>query len=220
MKRFILLSLIFSVAVVSFSSCKKDKTEGGGQIISETRNASGFYNVSAFGSSSVIINYGTDFSITVKGYENLVPRLETKVQNGTLFIQYEKGSNISNDNIEVTITMPSLISVSVNGNNEMKVAGNFVGMEYFTALLFGSGNISIDGGTANNFKVIQSGSGNLHAFGFSVDHANVNQNGSGNIEINVSKTLSATIAGSGNLYYKGNPQITSNISGSGNIIKQ
>lgn len=209
--------LFLSVMLVS---CNKEKVAGSGEIISETRNVANFYSVSAYGSTEVYINYGPQYAVTVKGYENIVPRLKTIVENGTLIVKYENGVNISNDNSEIYITMPTLQSVSSHGSNEFKVTGNFIGMETFTASTYGSGDITIEGGGAKNVLFKISGSGDIEAFGFSTENAIVQINGSGDAALSVTQNLKATISGSGNVYYKGSPAIDASVSGSGKVIKQ
>lgn len=209
-------SVLFSVL---FISCKKEKITGSGEIISEPRTVANFYSVSAYGSSEVDITYGTNFAVTVSGYENIVPNLKTYVEDGTMIIKYGDNVNISNDNSEVHITMPSLVSVSGHGNNDIKVSGNFIGMENLTASSWGSGSISIENGSANNLALNISGSGDIKSFGLSAQNATVKINGSGDAEISVSKKLKATISGSGNIYYKGDPIIDASVSGSGKVIK-
>jgi hypothetical protein len=86
--------------------------------------------------------------------------------------------------------------------------------------VYGSGNIEIGDGAADNFSSRISGSGDVYAFGFSAKKANVDISGSGNTRITASDELKVKISGSGNVYYKGSPDVTVNISGSGDVIKQ
>lgn len=209
-----------AVMAIVLSSCKKEKIEGSGQIKTESRTAANFYIVEARGSFPVTIKYSNEYSVTVKGFENLLPKFETKVENGTLYLQYENGVNISNDNIEVEVTLPTLTGVTSRGSNNISVSGNFIGMDALSVSSYGSGDILIIDGNANNLNVILSGSGNLYAFGLGVQNAIVNSAGSGNAEVNVVKTLKATLSGSGNVFYKGSPTVEANISGSGKVIKK
>lgn len=206
--------------IVTFISCNKEKISGSGEIVSESRNVANFYSVSAYGSSKVYITYGPQYAVTVGGYENIVPRLKTVVEDGTLVIKYDNDVNISNDNSEVHITMPTLQSVSSHGSNEIKVTGSFIGMESFTASTFGSGDINIEGGNSKNLLFKISGSGDITAFGLLTENAVVQISGSGDAGVFVSKNLKATISGSGNVYYKGNPVIDASVSGSGKVIAQ
>lgn len=216
MKKSLLLLLI--TVPVLFFSCKKQKVEGGGTVITEPRNVENFYNVIVSGSTNVFITYGDAFVVKVKAYENIISTLETKVQNGTLQIGYKK--NINNDNSEVYITMPALISVTTNGSGNIQTKGNFLGMDYFSATTNSAGMISLEKGSAKNYKISITGSGDVKSFGFLSDQATVSTSGSGDAELTVVKNLKATLKGSGNVYYKGSAVVDATTSSSGKVIKK
>ena len=216
MKKYSLLILLTTTVLIF--SCKKDKIEGGGTVITETRNVENFYNVSVSSATNVFITYGVAFDVKVKAYQNIISTLETKVQNGTLMIAFK--NNVRNDNSEVYITMPALLSVSTNGSGNIDTKGNFLGMEYFSASTSGTGMISIEKGSAKNYKVSISGSGDVKSFGFLTEQATITASGSGDAELLVTKNLKATLKGTGNVYYKGNPVVDATTSGSGKVIKK
>ena len=216
MKKYLLLIIVALSAF--FISCKKEKVNGGGAIITEPRNVENFYNVSVSGSANVFITYGSAFDVKVKAYENILSILETKVQNGTLLIGFK--TNVNNDNSEVYITMPALSSVTTNGSGNIDTKGNFLGMDYFAATTSGTGIITIEKGNAKNYKISISGSGDVKSFGFVTDQATVSISGSGDAELSVAQKLNATLNGSGNVYYKGNPVVDATTTGSGKVIKK
>ena len=217
MKRMVMM-LMISLALVS---CKKEKINGSGEVITETRTVNEYYNVSVNGSTDVFITKGNNFEVKVKAYENIIPHLETKVQNGTLLIGFKANSNVGNDNSEVYITMPNLNSVAVSGSSNVKSTGTFSGSGNFKATISGSGNIDLQAGAATNYKISISGSGSVRSFGFICEQAEVDIAGSGNAELTVTKNLNATIDGSGTVYYRGNPaDVYTKITGSGGVVKQ
>lgn len=207
------------MATITLFSCKKQKLQGDGAIVTETRNVKNFYGVSVSGSSKIFIIQGNTFDVQVKAYENLLPSLTTIVEDGTLKIAYKNNANISNDNSEITITMPSLTGLTLAGDGSINTKGQFIGTDNFVINASGSGTISMENGSANNLRVTISGSANVKTFAFPVQRAEVSVSGSGNAEINVAKTLNATISGSGNIYYKGAAEsITTKITGSGKVV--
>lgn len=217
-KYFALLAIL--IVSVSFFSCGKDKVSGNGKVVTEKRSVANFYNVQVNGNPKLYIKSGTGFSVEVKGYENILPKLETEVENGTLRIQFGKDVNIDNDNSEVFVTMPSLVSVISQGNSDINISGDFIGMDIFSINKAGLGNVSVESGAAKNFKLDISGNGNFSGFGMSVENAIINVTGNGNTEVSVSKNLNVTINGDGILYYKGDPQLTKNITGNGKVVKK
>lgn len=214
---FILLTV--SSFLLLFSSCKKDIIAGTGASITETRDIKNFYSVTTYDDLKVSINCGTQYKVVVGGYENLVAQLRTRIQNGALVIKFDENAVIQNNNIQVVVTMPTITGVIANDNSNIQVNGPFVSLDAFSANIFGGGTIGLNVGSVKNFKSILSGNGTLSASAFQAENAIVEINGNGKSEVNVSKTLNATINGNGKIYYKGDPVITSQINGSGQLIK-
>lgn len=215
-----ILIAVFSCSILVIS-CSKEKITGSGSVITEQRNVANFYSVKVSGSSKVYITQGITFSVTAKAYANILPVLQTRVENGVLIIDYKNNSNISNDNSEIDITMPVLSGLEVSGNGSISTLGSFMNINNFAVSLSGSGSINVNNATPLNYIVIISGSGSVNSFGVVSQDAVVNIGGSGNASLSLTGNLKATINGSGNIYYKGNNvQVTSQITGSGQVIKQ
>jgi hypothetical protein len=204
--------------LLTVASCTKDRISGSGSTITEDRNVSNFTKVSTSGSTNIHITNGPNFKVQVKGYENLIPYMETKLSNNTLEIGYKNNVNIKNDNVEVFVTLPALESVNTSGSAAIDVKGTFTGSTGLTASLSGSGNIDIEAGTAPFFKSSISGSGNIRAFGLLAQRADVSISGSGSTEVSAVNNLKVTISGSGTVYYKGQPVVETSISGSGQVV--
>jgi hypothetical protein len=211
------LFLLLPFAVLVFA-CKKGRITGTGNVTSQERNVAGFTGVVVNGSTKAFINLDTGFTVTVKGYQNLLPYLETNVVNGVLYAGYKDDADVSNDNTEVYVTLPALDYVQTNGSGDMKISGEITGSDHLKASTNGSANISVEQGSAYEFEGEISGNGNIAAMGFQSKEAHVKISGDGNIEISVSDKLDVIINGSGNVYYRGNPVITTNISGNGQVI--
>ncbi len=211
---------VFSCSILLLS-CNKEKITGSGSVATEQRNVSNFFSVKVSGSSKVYITQGLSFNVTAKAYENILPVLQTRVENGVLIIDFKNNSNITNDNSEINITMPGLSSLEVSGDGSISTLGTFTDINNLSVYLSGSGSISINKATPINYAVNISGSGNLNSFGVVAENAGVKINGSGNASLSITGSLNASISGSGNIYYKGNNvQVTSQVSGSGRVIKQ
>jgi hypothetical protein len=211
------LLLISSLTVLVFG-CSKDKITGSGNVVSQERNVTGFTGVVVNGSTKAFIEMDTAFSVSVKGYENLLPYLETKLVNGALQVGFTDDVNISNDNTEVHIHLPALDHIETNGSGDMAVTGDVTGSDHLTAIINGSANITVEKGNADEFEGEINGDGDILALGFQSKQATIHISGSGNTEISVSDKLNVTISGSGNVYYHGTPVITTSITGSGQVI--
>lgn len=218
MKRVVAILLGLFV-VIHFSACKKDQLTGNGNIISETRNLGQFTGISSSGATPVEIKYGTEFSVVVKGSSNIVPRYTTRIVNNVLHMGFE-GLNISRDDVEVILTMPSLNKIELSGSTEVEIEGSFPVIPNLNVSISGSGKVETDNAMQiDNVKVNISGSGMVDFEVVTSKTAEADISGSGSLRLQVQGRIKAKISGSGKIYYKGNPVIQQDISGSGKLIK-
>ncbi|HTP00614.1 MAG TPA: head GIN domain-containing protein [Anaerolineales bacterium] len=189
---------------------------GSGHAASETRTVPAFDSVELAGSADVNIILADSPSVNVEADDNILPLVETVVNNGKLVIRTKPLTNIVPTNkIVVTIAMKSLKDLTLSGSGNINV-GAMTGPE-LTVDVSGSGNVTVEG-TVDNLTVDLSGSGNVNANNLKAKSAKVGVSGSGDVKVNVSDTLDASISGSGNIRYEGNPaQVNKSVTGSGTI---
>ena len=83
--------LVFFLSLVSVASQASWETiKGNGNLKKETRSAAGYTGIQLQGSMNVQIAYGNSDNISVEGDENLLPYIETFVENGNLIHQNKK----------------------------------------------------------------------------------------------------------------------------------
>jgi hypothetical protein len=80
--------ILFSVIL---NGCFGPSVSGSGRVMSETRNVSGFSNVSLKGSGRVVIEQGAAESLTVTSDDNLLKYVETEVRGSTLVLGQKNG---------------------------------------------------------------------------------------------------------------------------------
>lgn len=213
---------IAGILALSFGlvSCNKEKISGSGPITTESRNLRNFHNVRLDGNSKLFIIGGTDFKVEIKGYENIIPKLKTFVEDGTLKIGFDKNVTISNDNTEIHVTMPALVNVNTFGNGDVGITGTFIGMENLALQKEGLGKIDVQNTTTRNFNLTLIGNIDFSGFGLSAENAIVKITGNGDAELNATKKLNVTLSGNGTVYYKGSPEVVTSISGTGKVVKK
>jgi hypothetical protein len=213
---FALSALMIATLACSTISINVNSVTGSGNVISEARNVTGFDSVALEGSGRVTISVGEGESVTVEADDNIVPLIETRVENGTLIITTRNNTNITTRNtVHINITLGSLKALYLRGSGEINassVSGGSVEIQ-----LPGSGNITVSG-SADSLNISLPGSGNVICDGLKVKSATITLNGSGNITAYASESLDATLRGSGTIRYSGNPaQVNKSITGSGTI---
>lgn len=215
MKTLLFIGLFATV----LTSCTKDRLEANGDKITELRTPGTFDGVSGSGSNRVYITHGTDFHVELRGSSNLIGSFETKVRGTTLELGY-KNASVSDDDIEVYITMPELEFLALAGSGEIRVRGNFPAQDKFNLRISGSGDVYLhDELQVENADVDLSGSGKAELENLLAENADIDISGSGDVKLSVSAHLRSRISGSGQVFYRGNPQLDSKVTGSGNVVK-
>ena len=220
-----ILVLFFLTAGVTLSQSK------------ETRDVSGFKEVSFGISGNLYITIGTSYKVTLEGDADYLREIQTIVKDGKLQIRRENYRFSNNEKADVYITMPSIKGLGVSGSGKAKIESRVeadafnlsvsgsgkvyiadLNADSFGCSISGSGDVIIEGkGSADNGRITISGSGNYTGENFEVDHLSVNISGSGGCNCKAGDSLEARISGSGNVYYSGQPKLDVRASGSGHV---
>jgi hypothetical protein len=229
---------LYAALILSLASCYKDRINGSGPVVTESRNIVNYGGLDLRVSADVFFKQDPTYKVEVSAQQNILEVLETYVSGNNLVIRFENDVRVrSHDPITVIVWGPSLdrlrISGSGNistqgplqpGNMEMDISGsgNITVAELITNLLdaniSGSGNIKVNTGTAAEKKLRISGSGNIDVANVVASKAITHTSGSGDMRVHATQDLNVTISGSGNVYYKANPIIHTSISGSGKVL--
>lgn len=237
-----LLTLLF-LSAISLSTTAQNwltsKVKGNGNLITEKRTTSSYNGVNSSGSFHVILVEGEEGKLLIKAEENILPHIETEVENNTLKIGFKKGLNIrTTKKVVITVPVTSIENVTLSGSGKIesknvlkaesmitKLSGSgridlILNTEETNTTITGSGSINLEG-TTINFNTKLTGSGDVKAYNLKSEEVMIKITGSGSVKTNVSNRIAAKITGSGNVYYEGNPKyVNSKTSGSGNIIKR
>ena len=239
MKKLIITSIILTVSfsVNAQNWWKNKKVRGNGNVVTKTRTISDFKGVDVGGSFDVVLVKGKERKVIIKGEENIIKYIETKVRNNTLQVKYQNNINISTTKkLTVTIVYRDIEKISLSGsgniinkgvlnNSNLKVnlggSGNItlhVDSDEVHSSIGGSGNIKLQG-ESNELECSIAGSGSIKAYELNTNILLASVTGSGSIRSTVNKKIKAKVVGSGSVYYKGNPtHIDSNSIGSGDVI--
>jgi hypothetical protein len=178
---------------------------------------SGFTAIEANGAIDLTVVVGSAETIKVEGSKERVENLKTSVKDGTLVLEEDShGLFGNNGRLHVTVTLPALNALGVNGSGDANVTA--VKSEAFKLAINGSGDIDV-AGEASDFSVVINGSGDVNARSLKTKTCDVSIAGSGDIAVAASDELSVSVAGSGDVTYFGDPKVTSAVTGSGDVNK-
>jgi len=236
------LLLYLVIAGIALPSCRYafgKRVRGNGNVKSEQRSHTDFTGVNSHGPYDVYLSQGSAFQVTVEAEDNLLPYIETYVENGVLNVRTKDGYWLSSKrDIKVHVTAPSYTKVKSIGsgniitenvlNNTSKIELESTGSGDIKAQvnapeveteLTGSGSITL-GGATKSFKGQINGSGDIHAYELKGENVDIDINGSGSADVFASVDVSVSISGSGDVRYKGDGKVSKNsIHGSGSVKK-
>ncbi len=204
--------------------------------VKENRDLDNFSSVSFGVAGEIIIEQGTQFSVSLEGDQELLDAISTKVSNGKLLIRKPDWRKARNKKLTVYITMPEIEGLSMSGSGLLKNEGALncdrlnisvsgsgsirlsqLSADEVSIRISGSGSVTAEGSGADLTDIGISGSGSISAENFKLNKADVSISGSGRCKVWVEDSLVARISGSGSLYYKGDPNIDAKSSGSGRV---
>lgn len=240
MKKSILLLAFILCTISNINAQDKIKLQGNGKVVSETRSTGDYDGVKIAGFFDVDLVSGKEGKITIKGEENLLSAIKVEVEDKSLKIYVEKGTQIrtsSGNKIQVTVPFEKISELSLAGSGDIQ-SKDVIKNDNLALKLAGSGNLTLPVNT-NNLELHVSGSGNIHLKGTAtklttklsgsgdIDASSLkskiveaNVSGSGNSKVTCDESITARVAGSGNIKYIGNPDKRDvKVSGSGTITK-
>jgi Putative auto-transporter adhesin, head GIN domain len=222
--------------LIAQTACDPLGTRGSGDLVTETRNETGFHAIKASIPGKMEVLVDSVYKVEVTCEENIIDYLDTKVVNGVLEINFDR--NVYDvDKLKITVSAPSWdafelsgsanidVQNAINGSNlDLEISGSGdidlfkAEFDKFNINISGSGNVALNG-SGTDMECTVSGSGELEALDCPVKTADINVSGSGDVRLDVSTTLKVNISGSGTVEYKGDAEVTKNISGSGRVRK-
>ncbi len=238
MKRFIILSILFSILLSSCHFFGGKRIRGNGKITTQNRTVNAFTSVDVRGAIDVYVKQDSVVSVKIEADENLLEYVQVTVDGSTLDIREEKGYNLkSAKGIKVYVSGPSFKHFEASGacdiysenqiNSTEPISIDLSGacdvkMELKTPAidvdLSGAGKITLKGET-KDFDVDGSGSTNVRCFELMTENTRVEMSGAGDAEVFASLKLDVHVSGAADVKYKGNAAVSQKISGAGSVKK-
>jgi len=210
------------------------KERGNGKIESEKRVLEGFTEINLAGNYEVGLKHGAQEQVVIVTDENLLPYIESSVENGVLIIEDSERIK-SADGIKIFITYDQISKIKSAGASVVK-SEDVISSDVFSLMVPGAGLIDLKldvedlevelagaglvklSGRADSQHVTLKGVGSLEAFDLESNTCDVSVSGVGGAEVNVKENLTAVVRGIGGIKYKGDPKsVQDEVSGIGTI---
>jgi hypothetical protein len=210
---------LFLTALVIFTGCSLNLIgiRGDGIFKTESRAVTTFSSISFKSVGKLKIHQTDKESLTIIAEDNILPTLESRVSNQTLYISNANTSINPTEPIEFVVEVKSLESLNAKGVGSIEIKD--IQGKQLSVFLDGVGSIAI----AGNVDVLDlelSGVGSFDGQALKTKQAQVRNKGVGSAVVNVSEQLDASVSGLGSIEYVGSPQVTESVKGMGSIKKR
>jgi hypothetical protein len=177
---------------------------GSGRVGEEARRVSDLAGVSLAMPGDLRIELGDEESLRVEAEDNLLPYIETVVENGTLKIRTPLGVILHpTEPIHLYLTAKQLDALAVSGSGVIEAPD--LEAARLSLSVSGSGRIETGNLTADEIVARVSGSGRLEMAGGKMGTCRVVVSGSGNVDLGdlEADTLGTEVTGSGKVVASG-----------------
>jgi hypothetical protein len=227
----------FSWGGVSWNNGGSQVT-GSDKLANDSRPAEGVKAIDLHGPIDVILRQGPGRRVTVHTDDNIVPLVETVVEDGVLVIRPRAGTSArSRHPIVASVEVPSLAALKVDGSGDIECAGwdgdllevsvhgsgdvhiDSLHASTLAVLVHGSGDVRLSGKVARQGYDIE-GSGDVKAHELVGEVVAIKISGSGDASVWATRELAIEINGSGDVHYRGPAKVTQQVHGSGDVIHE
>lgn len=196
----------------------------------QTRPVGSFERLDASGAVNVFVKQGPTAEVRVEAEPEVLARVRTEVQGGTLKIyrQQRKGISMGNlkaERVSVYVTCPQLSGIAVSGASDVKGETPFTAND-FTIQASGASDVTLQltaktlkanasgasdirlTGRVERQQVNVSGSSDYRAFDLLSQQAEVAASGASDAYVNVDGDLAMRSSGASDVHYKGKARVT------------
>ncbi|MGG7603293.1 head GIN domain-containing protein [Massilia sp. BKSP1R2A-1] len=211
-----------------------EQVQGNGSIKRQARQVTHFTGLALEVPGKLELRMGDSEGVSIETDDNVLPLIETVVENGTLKIRPSKRNlNLKTKNLKIVVNARQIerlalggsgsidadtlraprLDIDLGGSGDIQVRG--LESDTLAVSLGGSGDFKAGEGRARKLSVSIGGSGTVDMGRVQSDSASVSVAGSGEATVWAKSELSMTIAGSGDVNYYGDPRLSKSIVGSG-----
>lgn len=210
--------LLASLILLAPLAVAAEEVVGSGRIVEETRPLTGAVNeIDSSGLYTLRVTIGSPARITLRGDDNILPRIRTDVAGSTLKLGMgDKGTYRLKQSPEVTVVVPSLKAYRGEGAGKTVLAG--LNGDRFE-LRYGGAGLLTASGQVKSLSVRAEGAGMMNLSALKSADADVRLEGLGAVQVHASESLDARVEGIGTLTYYGQPKkLKKDVSGIGAVM--
>ena len=167
----------------------------------DSRDLDEFSRIVIEGAMDLVIEVGSSQSVEVTADSEYLSRVETRVDEDTLYISQE-GRRWRNADVEIEISVRNLDGITLEGYADIDATG--IDSDRFELEIDGAGDITLEG-TCGAVEIVINGAGDVDAEDLKCETANVTINGVGDVDAYASESVEAELNGVGDITICGDP---------------
>lgn len=213
-----LLIIIVMAAMAAALACDNssdgpaDFIVGSGNVVSESRQVSGYHGISVSGVGEVSVDRTGSESLTITTDDNILEYLVSEVVDGILFLGPENNISVSpTQGIDYSLTANAFDRIELSGS--VSVTADGVDTESLEISMSGACTVQSDG-EADSQSIAASGSSIYNGERLESRIVTINVSGTTYMLVRVSEILEGQASGSAVIEYIGNPAVNVTVSGS------
>lgn len=227
-KQYLMYNGLLLMVVLGMTSCVRcERTITLDDQTVEWRHLRNFERIEIIGSPTVVYTQADTFGVRIEGPENLIPRILTDTDNGTLYVRNKGKMGFINftvgdkSDVTVYVSSPDLIGVLVSGSGDF-ISRKRVDTDTMNIVLRGSGDIQFENIICDASSMELVGSGDVCINHLDARKSTASLVGSGDINITQANVLDTDLSlrGSGDIvvnFLEGCRSAQCQLSGSGDI---
>jgi len=202
-------ALLLTLIALSLTSCgkKDDALAGSGVQARKTRNVPAFKRLWVGGVLVVRVSVGKDGPMELKGDDNLLEHVTSRLENGVLKLDVDTKVK-KRMPLEVTLSTAELEAVSAVVASRVDVQG--VKAKAFEAKAGGAAHITATG-SAETLTVTATGAAQVDLSALPAAAATVRMEQAGTAKFGYLEKLDVTASGPSRVFYQGDPQLKKEI---------
>lgn len=184
-------------------------TVDNGPVRSETREVSGFSQVSVGGGTRLTITIAPEYRVEITAEDGVLAKLHSRVEGDRLVIGSTEGYT-SRRGVEVRISMPALTSLELSGGATARASA--VSGENLALVLSGGAQVTLDG-MVTRLYVEASGGSQAHLRDVAVEGAEISASGGSSLELTASGRVTGSASGGARVEVWGGGSVSVQVSG-------
>lgn len=187
------LAALLGTTMFVSSSMADDET-------TDSRDVDEFTRIVIEGAMDMVIEVGGSQSVEVTTDSEYLSRVETRVEDETLYISQE--GRWRNREVDIEISVRSLDGITLEGAADIDATG--IDSDSFELEIDGAGDVTLEG-TCGAFEIEINGAGDVDAEELICESVDVTINGAGDVDAYASESVEAELNGVGDITICGDP---------------